>query len=232
MLNKRYYRLLFGTLMAFFMLQIVHAQSKWYLNTGAYFNIGSTTMDVGGEALDVGLEYKPAKKHLFSIELRTKIGHYTFNDGTEKVSFPDGDDIPGNEPLYPPLNKNEARVKYKIFFPGIGLVPKLHIHFNKPISLFLENEFDIGLMSGNFKYKGFDKREKITEPIYCYSAGIGIEYEDDDDDWGISVSMGYSTLNFRDEIVKHQPVGYNEKIPNQHTPFYMNIIFKFSLNNN
>ena len=221
MLYKKYYSLLLGTLMTFFMIQIVHAQSEWSFNAGMYVNNGISSLDAGGVALNAGLEYKPKKKHLFSMELRTKLGHYSFNDGTEWAT-----DEFGNENI-PPLNPNEARVKYKLFTPMIGLVPKLHLHFNKPLSIFLENEFDIGLMTGRARYKGFDKRKKITEPIYCYNVGIGVEYEDENQVY--SVSIGYSTLDFNDEIAKHKPIGYQEKIPNQHTPFYVSFLIKFSL---
>ena len=237
MLNKRCYRLPFGVLLAFFMLPIVHAQSEWSMKAGVNYNGGFSGMDVLGGAVVAAFEYKPAKDHFFSVDFRTKYGEYWFNDGTEWGSSPvwNGDGyLNDNEPTIPPLNKNEARVKYSVFTPQIGLAPKFHLRSSKPLSLFLENEFDIGLMTGKIRYMGFDERKKITEPIYCYSVGVGLEYECNRGNGGphLILSMGYSTLNFNDNIKKHQPVGYNEKIPNQHTPFYMNIIFKFSLNNN
>ena len=225
MLNKRCYRLLFRTLMAFFMLQIAHAQSEWSLTPGFYYNGGWSTMDVGGFGPIAGLEYKPTKTHFFSLELRTKYGFYFFNDGTEWVT-----DENGNK-LLPPLNNNEARVDYKLFTPRIGLVPKLHLRFDKPLSLFLENELDIGLMTGKIKYFGFGERKRITEPIYCYSVGVGFEFKGDRDKGGphLVLSMGYSTLNFINNIKKHRPTGYNVEIPNQRAPFYMNLVLKFPL---
>ena len=226
MISKRYYSLLLGALMAFFMLPVVHAQSEWSLNAGSNLNTGFTAMDVGGFGPIVSLEYMPAKDHFFSLELRTKYDFYFFNDGSKWAT-----DEFGNK-ISPPINKNEARLDYNFFTPRIGLAPKLHLRFNKPVSLFLENEFDIGLMTGKAKYIGFDEKKKITEPIYCYSVGVGFELNVNNN-WDMSIifSMGYSTLNFKDNIVKHKPIGFQTNIPNQRAPFYCNIIFKFPLKN-
>ena len=42
----------------------------------------------------------------------------------------------------------------------------------------------------------------------------------------------YIILDFFDNIKKHQPIGSLENIPNQHAPFYMNLVFKFPLKRN
>ena len=223
MFNKRYY-LLLGAL---FMVLTAHAQSEWSLKPGAYYNGSINSTNVNGGGLVVGLEYMPEERHVFSMDLRTKYGYYGFNDGT-KWGIPIYDPSnPHTEPIpsIPPVNNNEARVDYNVFSPQISLVPKLHIYPNKSFSLFLENEFAIGLITGKFKYMGFDTKEKFTEPIYSYNVGIGAAFHK------ITISIGYSTLNLSDKINKHKPPGYTVDIPNQNVSVYVNVILRFSLMN-
>jgi hypothetical protein len=92
--------------------------------------------------------------------LRTRYGFYTFDDGTKWREDADG-------VLQPPKNSGKARLEYTLFSPQVGLVPKLYVGLDENLFLFLENEFSIGLMSGNFKYWGKPNMKKqITEPVF------------------------------------------------------------------
>ena len=227
MFNKRHYSLLLGALL---MALSAHAQPEWSIKPGAYYNGSINSVSVNGGGLVVGLEYMPAERNIFSIDLRTKYGNYTFNDGTKSLTNTTLDPFnphityPPSEPG-PPANKNEARVDYDVYSPQISLVPKLHIYPNKSLTLYLENEFAIGLITGKFKYMGFDKKEKFTEPIYSYNVGIGAAFH------MFTLSLGYSTLNLSDIINKHKPSAYTVDIPNQNASFYFNLTFRFSLKN-
>ena len=220
MIKKRYYSLLFVAFMSFTGLQEVHCQ-EWSLNPGVFYNGGLLQQRVYGAGLIAGIEYKPSRDHVYSIELRTKYAYYGFDDGTKWWEDADGN-------LIPPVNLDEARVEYELFSPQVSLVPKFYLRFDKPFSLFLEGEHGVGLMTGKFLFKGFDDKKTITETFFTYSAGVGIEY--DDGDWVVIGSIGYSNLNFRNNIKKHLPAGYQEWLPNQNAPFYINLIFKIPLN--
>jgi len=202
-------------------LQTVNAQSKFFLSPGIFYNGSGFSDDVSGIGLIAGIEYAPAKDYWFSVRLNTKYGYYAFNDGTKWRSDKDGNPLP-------PKNRDEARLKYNLFSPQVGLAPKLHLHFDEPLSIFLENEFSIGLMTGRFKYQGIERKEKITEPIFSYNIGIGLEYKLEK--CIIAGSIGYSTLNFRDKIRKHQPEGYQVWIPDQNAVFFFNVSLKIPLN--
>ena len=217
-MNKKYYSFLLAVFMIILPFQPIHSQSKWSINPGVYYNGGGIPSKVNGVGVVAGLDYMPAK--VFSIELRTKYGFYEFNDGTKWTTDSDGNEIP-------PKNPNEARVDYKTFSPQIGLVPKFYIRFSDVFSIILENEAAVGFMTGKYKYKGISRKEKFTEPVFCYNGGIGLSYKEDD--WEISMLIGYSTLNFRDNIKEHQPTGYRDKIPNQDSPIYFKIQFKVPL---
>ena len=219
MLNK-YYLLLFFVWVILMVSQISHAQSRLSLNTGLFYNGGGFTEDVNGIGLMAGVEYMPANDYWFSITLRTKYGYYNFDDGTKWRTGKDG------EPL-PPKNRGEARLKYNLFSPQVSLVPRLHLHLDELLSFFLENEFAIGLMAGEFKYKGVSRKKKFTEIIYCYNIGLGAEYKFDK--WTLGGSVAYSTLNFRSQIRDHQPKDYQEGIPDQNAPLLFNIYFKIPL---
>ncbi|MDR1500985.1 MAG: hypothetical protein LBT43_00830 [Prevotella sp.] len=201
--------------------QVVLAQSKVSLVPGIFYNGGGFKEEVQGYGLAIGLEYKPITSHFFSLELRTKYGVYSFDDGTKWT-----EDV--NGVLQPPKNLNKARLEYTLFSPQIGLVPKLYIDIDEDLSLFLENEFSTGLMSGNFKYGGQPYAKKnITEPIFNYSIGFGVEYGMNK--YSFVGSIGYSTLNFRGKIWKHQPKNYQGQIPNQSAGLIINIMLKVPL---
>lgn len=204
----------------FAMLQVICAQSKFSLTPGVFYNGNGFTEDVNGFGMTVGLEYMPAKNHVFSIELRTKYGYYNFDDGTGWRTDKDGDPLP-------PKNPSEARLKYDLFSPQVGIAPKLHLHFGESFALFLENEFAGGLMAGHFKYKGIQKKSRFTEPVFCYNIGVGFTYKLEK--CILTGSIGYSTLNFRSKVKKHQPPGYQEHIPNQDAVLLVNIGFKIPL---
>ncbi|GHV17585.1 hypothetical protein FACS1894169_13020 [Bacteroidia bacterium] len=200
---------------------MIKAQSKFSIIPGLFYNGAGFSDEVNGFGLIVGLEYMQRQNHFFSIELRTKYGYYFFDDGIG-WSFDAGDNQ-----WNPPKNPGEARVKYSLFSPQIGAVPKFHYHLDETFSLFLENEFSVGLMKGSFEYKGLSDKVNFTEPIFYYYIGAGIEYQLSD--WSLLGSIGYSTLNFRDKIRKHQPMGYTGWIPNQSAGLLINVIFKIPL---
>lgn len=160
------------------------------------------------------------KNSVLSLELRTKYGYYAFDDGTKWGKKNDGN-------VTPPKNPGEARLKYNLFSLQLGIVPKLHLYLDDDFSLFLENEFIIGLMTGKFKYKGVEKKTMITKPLFCYNVGVGVQYKLEK--YTLVGSVGYSTLNFRSTIKKHQPMGYQEWIPNQDAAILINVILKIPL---
>lgn len=204
-----------------FHLPEIHSQSKLSLTSGLFYNGGSFKDAVNGFGATVGLEYMKIPSHFFSIELRTRYGYYSFDDGTKWSENSNGE-------LIPPKNPDKARIEYSIFSPQIGFVPKLHYHLDESISFFLENEFLLGLMTGQFKYNGLSYTKKsFTEPIFSYVVGIGAEYWEKK--YSISCSIGYSTLNFRSKIRKNKPLDYTDGIPNQSAGLMVNVIFKIPL---
>ena len=197
--------------------QNVIAQSRLSLTPGLFYNGTTFDKDVSGFGAILGLEYMKSKEHFFSMELRTKYAYYSFDDGTKWREDKDG--VPK-----PPVNRDEARLEYSLFSPQVGLVPKFHVLLDESFSLFLENEFSAGLMSGSFKYKGTEEKQRFTEPTLSYNIGIGIETKLNK--YAFVGSVGYSTLNFRSNIVKHKPPYHTEYIPNQNTGLWINIIIK------
>ncbi len=178
--------------------------------------------DVKGFGLIAGLEYMKQQNHFFSIELRTKYGYYSFDDGTKWYENENG-------VIVPPDNTNPPRLEYSLFSPQIGIVPKFHYWIDDDISLFIENEVSVGLMTGKFKYGGNPYLStNFTESIISYNIGLGVEYKAGNK-WSLIGSVGYSTLNFRKKIIKHQPQNYVGWIPNQNAGLIVNIILKIPL---
>lgn len=196
------------------------AQSKFSLTPGLFYNGAGFSNEVNGFGAIIGLEYQPRASHFFSIELRTKYAYYTFDDGTRWTEDKDGN-------LQPPVNPGEARLEYSLFSPQAGLVPKLCLYLDESLSLFLENEFLLGLMSGSFRYKGISETKRFTEPVFSYNVGAGFGYKLKKGT--LLCSAGYSTLNFRKKIAKHRPADYREGIPNQDAVLWVNLIFKIPL---
>jgi hypothetical protein len=98
-----------------------------------------------GIGLILGLDYE--FNHFMSVELRARYGFYSFDDGTEWKTNDDGT-------WSPPQNENKPRIEYLLYSPKIGIVPKYHLSlddFFDGISVFLENEFSVGLMTGTFE---------------------------------------------------------------------------------
>ena len=226
MFNKGYYSLLFGIFMVLFVSQTIHAQSKWFFTPGLFYNGGCVSRNVNAGGILVGLEYKPTR--LFSIELRTKHVNYNFNDGTAWLRDEQGDKV------IPPVNSKEARIKYDFYSPQIGLTPKLHLRLKERLSIFVENEVVAGLMTGKIKYREFREKEKYTESIFCYNVGIGIEYDLEGIEYRykgtlLCATIGYSTLNYHDKIIEHQPIGYRYRVPYQNAPVYFNVQLKIPL---
>lgn len=200
-------------------IQVIHAQHKFSLMPGLFYNGNTFDDDVSGLGLIMGLEYIPRENSLFSVELRTKWGYYDFDDGTKWHQDKDGT-------WQPPINPGEPRLEYSLFSPQLGIVPKCHWHLDDELSLFVENEFVVGLMTGKFKFKT-GRKVTFTEPIFCYNVGIGAEYRFSN--WAMVGALTLSTLNFRKNISKHKPYGYEEKIPDQDAIFLVTFIFKIPL---
>lgn len=196
------------------------AQSKFSLMPGIFFNGQFLSDEVNGFGASAGLEYMTRPDHFFSVELRTKFGGYFFNDGTNWTTDKDGT-------YKPPKNTGKARLEYSLFSPQVGIVPKFHWHWDESLSLFLENELAAGLMAGRFQYKDVEGKKRFTDAIFAYNVGVGMEYKKKKFSWVASVT--YSTLNFRENIRKHRPAGYEEWIPNQDACIAINVIFKIPL---
>jgi hypothetical protein len=210
---------LFGFILA---SQTIKAQSQFSLTPGVFYNGGILREYTGGAGGVLGLEYLPRQNHFFALEVRSRYGFYFFDDGANWSQNKDGS-------WEPPI-RAIARLEYNLFSPQIGIVPKFYLHFDETLSFFLENEFSIGLMTGQFKYKGNPSLKKnFTESIfyYCISAGVEIK---DDKKWSLLISVGYSTLDFKNKIIQRQPVGYQWGISNQEAAVMLNLILKVPLN--
>ena len=201
-------------------VQDINAQTQLSLTPGVFYNGNFSSDDANGFGAILGFEYRSRPEHFFSIELRTKYGYYSFDDGTKWREDKYGQ-------LNPPQNKEEARLEYSLFYPQIGLVPKVYFPIIENLSIFLENEVSIGLMTGKFTFKGVPDKVRFTESIFCYNVGLGAEYKLDK--CILVGSLGYSTLNFRSKIRKHQPTNYKEGIPNQDAVLWINLLVKVPL---
>ena len=206
-----------------FTTQFANSQSKLSLLAGGYYNGNFLNEDASGIGLSLGLDYELNPN--ISVELRARYGYYSFDDGTKWKSNDDGT-------WSSPQNTNKPRIEYKLYSPKIGIVPKYHLSlddFFDGISVFLENAFSVGLMTGTFEYNGLPYAKKsFTEPIFCYNIGLGIEMGREFTKWKFpfQVSFAFSTLNFRKKIIKHQPENYQGWIPDQSALFVFNGLFK------
>ncbi len=204
-------------------LQTAHSQSDFSFVIGGFYNDKLQKQDVAGIGLIMGLDYRFSQ--FVSMEMRIRYGLYAFDDGTKFTTNRDGS-------LSSPVRNVNSRIEYFWFCPNIGVVPKLHLSlddFFDGIELFLENEFSLGLITGSIEYNGQSSiSKKIREPIFCYNIGLGIELSEEYK-LPFQVSFSYSTLNFKDNILKHKPVGFQEDITNQEVPFLINILFKIPL---
>ena len=166
----------------------------------------------------MGLDYKLNRN--ISIELRTRNGIYSFDDGPKWTKDKDGT-------LTSP-QREKPRIEYSLYSQQIGIVPKYHLSlddFFDGISVFFENEFSVGLMTGTFEYNGIPyAKKKFTELVFCYNIGLGIEFTDYK--FPFQVSFAFSTLNFRKNIIKNQPENYQGWIPNQSSLFVLNGLYK------
>ena len=208
-----------------FTSQLVKAQSKYTLTAGGYYNGIGTKEYAQGCGLIFGCDYRYNK--FVSVELRTRYGLYSFgNDDWELTE--------NNEwALY--KNDNTPSIDYHLFCPTIGVAPKFYFSlggFFEDISLFIENEFSVGLITGDFGYAGQPSAKKsFTEPILTYNISLGVDLTDEDI-LPCKLSFGYSTLNFRNKIQKHQPVNYQGYIPDQSLAFIFNAVIIIPLKKN
>ena len=220
--------ILFGVILT---LHVAEAQSRFSLTPGVFFNGDILNKEhVMGMGAMVGLEYMPRPNHFFALEMRTRYGYYSFDDGLRKRE----ERYWENSPLYPPSRppfQGKARLEYCLFSPQIGIVPKLYWHCDSEISLFLENEFTGGLMTGIFKYDGTPPVKKgFTESIFYYSPSIGVELRDENKKCSLLISIGYSTLDFKNNLKKRQPRAYESNINHQEAYLMINVILKVPLN--
>lgn len=205
-------------------LQTIKAQSQFSLTPGVFYNGGILREYTGGGGGVLGLEYQPRQNHFFSLEVRSRYGYYVFDDGANWYQDEDGS-------IDPPI-RDVARLEYNLFSPQIGIVPKFYLHLDETLSLFLENEFSGGLMTGRFKYnRNTFVKKNFTESIFYYCVSGGAELKGDKK-WSVLFSIGYSTLDFKDGIKRRQPVGYQWEIENQEAVVMFNMIFKMPLNKN
>jgi hypothetical protein len=204
--------------------QTIKAQSQFSLTPGVFYNGGILREYTGGAGGVLGLEYLPHQNHFFALEVRTRYGFYFFDDGANWSQNKDGS-------WEPPI-REAARLEYSLFSPQIGIVPKFYLHLDKTLSLFLENEFSSGLMTGQVKYKGNTSIKKnFTESIFYHCISVGAELKDDKK-WSLLISVGYSTLDFKNKIIRRQPVDYQWRISNQEAAVMFNMILKVPLNKN
>lgn len=218
----RFSPVLFGLLLS---LQTIEAQSLFSLTPGVFYNGGILREYTGGGGGILGLEYLPRQNHFFALEARSRYGFYFFDDGANWSQNRDGS---WESPV-----RDIARLEYNLFSPQIGIVPKFYLHLDETLSLFMENEFSGGLMTGRFKYNNGNTsvKKNFTESVFYYCISAGVELKDDKK-WSLLISVGYSTLDFKNKIKRRQPVGYQEKITNQEAAVMLNLIFKVPLNNN
>ncbi|NDV59505.1 hypothetical protein [Bacteroides sp. 519] len=197
-------------------------EKRFSLIPGIFCNSNFLSEDVTGFGGVLGLEYMKHKEHFFSIELRTKYGYYVFDDGTKWKNDGEGG-------FDPPKNPGEARVEYGLFSPQVGVVPKFYLHL-EDLSLFLENEFITGLITGKVKYQGYEKKIRISEPIFSYNIGVGAIFKiSKNSNSSFAASIGYSTLNLRSKIRRNQPLNHPFKIPDQDAIVMINLVFKVPL---
>ena len=216
------FHILFLSLGLIFISQTIDAQSQISLIPGVYCNGGILREYTGGGGVVLGLEYMPHQEHFFALELRTRYGFYRFDDGTSWRENKDGT-------LEPPI-REKARLEYTLFGPQIGIVPKFYLHLDETISFFIENEFSGGIMTGHVKYNENPSAEKkLTEYIFYYCISGGMELRDDKNR-SLLISIGYSTLDFKNTLKKKQPIGYQGGFPNQEACIMFNMIFKLPLN--
>ncbi len=218
-------KVLLSILICFSTINGIYAESGFSINPGFFLSPLNESDMVSGLGVSVGLEYMKRESSIFSVELRAKYGYYKFDDGTSYTYNSDGT-------YDPPVNRGEARLDYELSCPQIAIVPKLYLHLGDPFdvemfSLFLENEFSAGIMTGNFKFKDVSKKKHIADYIFNYNIGLGAEFR-----WSkysIACSAIYTTMNFRENIKKHKPLNYDQYIPNQDVAILINAIFKIRI---
>ncbi|MDR0939135.1 MAG: hypothetical protein LBN29_07270 [Mediterranea sp.] len=175
------------------------AQSRFALTPGGYYQGGGFSDEVQGMGFMMGLEYYPGKtKRIFSVELRSRFGFYDYDDGTNWTEDRDGTPKP-------PRNPGPPSVKFRLFCPELGVVPKARWWvFEDELALFVETEFSAGLMTGRFGYYGEPTAIKsFTDFVASAKGGIGLEYVDEKGT--LVASLGASSLNFSRSVRKHAP---------------------------
>ncbi|TCO10429.1 hypothetical protein [Natronoflexus pectinivorans] len=206
----------------------IFAQSKLLLNPGISYNGTFLEHKASGVGLLMGVEYKPLEQ--VGLEFRARYAFYSFH----RRPSPRPNEF--GEFYYP--NDGKSIFEYRFNCPQIAIVPKFYQDldiFYDGLFLYLETEFAVGYMSGEFEYNGEPSAVKrFTEPISFYAISIGLEHRIDNShlkkrNWIFFGSFGYSSLNFRENIRKHQPENYQGRIPNQDAGFMLNFGVKLPL---
>lgn len=225
MFFHRFYCLLLFTLMALSTTtRYAHSQTKLSALAGGYYNGNLLKDETQGYGVTAGIEFQ--RNRSLSIELRGRLGMYAYNDGVRWTQNDDGTWMPEN--IF-----QKSNLKYKLFTPMLGIVPKLKYsldEFIDDVTVFVENEFAVGCMTGNFIYYGEPYTEKsFSAPLWSYNIGVGVEFQCGKAPMRISV--GYSTMNFRNKIIENQPKGYQGYIPNQNAVIMVNAVFRIPVSN-
>lgn len=197
-----------------------YSGDKGTINIGVLYN-GLILQDyTAGVGTSLGFEYRPAVLKNLSVSLRYKYVYYHFDDGAKQTI---GDDGTMN-----PYNRN-PRLSFNLHTQQIGIVPKFYYELMDGVDLFIENEFNYVALSGDVRYLlDVNEKRKISGNIpFSYSAIIGFEIKDKRLNYGISV--GYTTLSFRDEIARNKPNNYTSSIPSSDAGIVVNFYFKIPL---
>lgn len=197
-----------------------YSEGKGTLNIGALYNGLFSNNYTNGLGTAVGFEYRPAIIKNISLSLRYKYVYSHFDDGSKIIIGDDG--------TINPYNRN-PRLSYNLHTQQIGIVPKYYYELMDGVEIFIENEFNYVVVTGEVKYL-LDVNEKRNIKSYIpftYSALVGFEIENERVHYGFS--LGYTTLNFKDAVAKNKPPNYTARISRLETGILMNFYFKFPL---
>lgn len=193
---------------------------KGIVNIGVLYNGLILQEYTSGVGASLGLEYRPSILKNISLTVRYKYVYYHFDDGS-KITI-------GNDGTINPYNKN-PRLSYNLHTQQIGIVPKLYYELMEGVEIFIENEFNYVAVTGEVKYLlNVNEKRKIKNYIpFTYSAIMGFEIKKEQIHYG--VSLGYTTLNFRDKVRNNSPTSYIGHIPSLYTGMLVNFYLKFPL---
>ena len=197
-----------------------YSGDKGTINVGVLYNGLLMSDYTSGVGTSLGFEYRPTVLKNISVSLRYKYVYYHFDDGAKQTIGDDGTMNPYNR---------IPRLSFNLHTQQIGIVPKFYYELMDGVDLFIENEFNYVAVTGDVRYLlGVNEKRKISGNIpFSYSAIIGFEIKDKRLNYGLSV--GYTTLSFRDEIARNKPINYRGSIPSLDTGILINFYFKIPL---